>query len=320
MANYALEGPRWGGSSPVVTWTFDATVPASFESEIAGAFKLWSDVADIGFQRVANGSPAGITFTLGPLDGAGGTLGLANYAFSNGIITSARITFDTAEGWRASGSNVVTAGGTDISLIAAHEIGHAIGLDHYNAEPAVMNAVLTPQVTGLTGSDIAGVRALYPAESSLQAVYRFFERTTGEHFYTTSAVEKDSIERSLPNFTFEGAQWAAPQAASDTQDVFRFYQTTTNTHFYTTSVVERDAIVRTLPNYRYEGVAFQAYKDDAHPSGEVVLERFFNTATGLHHFALPGEADGIRQGSAGPGWVDEGPGLRVHAITAELLV
>ena len=45
--------------------------------------------------------------------------------------------------------------------VALHEIGHALGLDHYTAGPAIMNPMAgTPD---LTGSDIDGIQALYGA-------------------------------------------------------------------------------------------------------------------------------------------------------------
>ena len=68
------------------------------------------------------------------------------------------------------------------------------------------------------------------------------------------------------------------------------------------------------PGQVYEGVAFQAYASPAAGGpGAVTLERFYNTQSGVHHFAASqGEIDGIHAGAAGPGWVDEGKGLTVH--------
>ena len=158
------------------------------------------------------------------------------------------------------------------------------------------------------------------ASASAQAVYRFFETSTGEHFYTTSPVERDAIIQNLHNYSFEGAKWAAPLKAADTVDVFRFVDTTTHSHLYTASAAERDAILQTLPTLKYEGVAFQAYADGSQAANQITLERFFNTGSGEHHFALPGEDAGIRAGAAGPNWVDEGPSLKVHALTADILI
>ena len=150
-------------------------------------------------------------------------------------------------------------------------------------------------------------------------VYRFYDTKTGDHFYTTSAAEKAQIQATLPGFTFEGTPWSVPDESAATHDVFRFYDTKTGTHFFTDSVNERDTIRASLPNYTYEGVAFEAY-NDANGAGHITLERFYNTQTGLHHFAGNAEeAAGIVQGAAGPGWVDEGKAFTVHVPTDGLL-
>lgn len=165
-----------------------------------------------------------------------------------------------------------------------------------------------------------GTVAVSVVPAGTASAYRFVERTTAEHFYTTSTAERDGIIRTLPNYAYQGAAWATPETSDLTQDVFRFYDTATKTHFYTASAAERDGILGTLASYTYEGVAFQAYKDGVGVPGGLTLERFYNTATGQHHFAAPDEADGIRQGMIGPDWVDEGPGLRVGLPAGDLLV
>lgn len=153
----------------------------------------------------------------------------------------------------------------------------------------------------------------------LNAVYRFYAPATGEHFYTTDAYEKASIQANLPNFTYEGAKWATPDKSALTEDVFRFLDTKSGTHFYTADAHERDVIQNTLPNYHYEGVAFEAYINPA-ASGGLTLERFYNTQSNQHHFAADArEAYGINHGEAGPNWVDEGPGLNVHVPTDGML-
>ena len=151
------------------------------------------------------------------------------------------------------------------------------------------------------------------------AVYRFYDTHTGDHFYTTSTVEKPQIQQTLPWFTYEGTPWAAPVKGADTVDVFRFFDTVSNAHFFTTSVSERDQVLKTAPSYKYEGVAFEAYADASAPGG-VTLERFYNTQTGQHHFAGNAEeANGINHGAAGPGWVDEGKAFTVHLPTDTIL-
>lgn len=347
MASYALEGPHWltnAAAGQAVTWSMDATVPAFMQADLISAFAAWSAEANIAFRQVGTGG--NITIGLSALDGPGNVLGVTAYIYSGQALNAAHIAFDTAETWSASPNGVTSSQGAKFALVAEHEIGHAIGLDHYNAEPAVMNSVVDSSISGLTASDIAGAVSLYGAHAAsvpatptvapspaqqatavapspaqhAAAVFRFAEKTTGEHFYTTSVVERDYIRQNMSNFVYEGAPWAAPEQSAQTQDVFRFYDSTTKTHFYTTSAEERDGILQKLPSFTLEGVAFQAYRDDASPGDSLVLERFFNTKTGQHHFALPDEADGIRHGAVGPNWVDEGPGIKVAHMTADLLV
>lgn len=153
-------------------------------------------------------------------------------------------------------------------------------------------------------------------------VFRFYDTNTGDHFYTSNAYEKASIIAKIPSFQYEGAQWSTPDKSDSTIDVFRFYDTSHGTHFYTTSANERDIIVNTIPNYHYEGVAFQAYASaNTAGSDSLTLERFYNTATGNHHFsASAAESYGINHGAAGANWVDEGPGFVVHISNGTLLI
>ena len=203
-----------------------------------------------------------------------------------------------------------------------HEIGHALGLGHATDPTAVMYAVAGPANRTISATDVAGITALYgPASEPLHAVYRFFDAgRTGEHFYTTDPEEKAFIIATLPSYRYEGAQWATPDKSAGTVDVHRFLDTIQHTHLFTSDVAERDAIIGTLPGLVYEGVAFQAYAEDSTAAGQLSLERFYDPTRGDHHLALPAEAAGIRQGAAGPNWVDEGPGLTVHVIDSSVLI
>jgi len=154
---------------------------------------------------------------------------------------------------------------------------------------------------------------------NLNDIYRFFDTITGDHFYTTSSVEKSQIQGTIPAFNYEGSPWSTPDAGADTHDVFRFFDTKTGTHFFTDSVNERDTVIATIPSYKYEGVAFEAY-NDAGGVGRITLERFYNTQTGQHHFAgNTEEAASINQGQQGLGWIDEGKAFTVHVPTDGIL-
>lgn len=132
------------------------------------------------------------------------------------------------------------------------------------------------------------------------------------------AQEKAVIMGLLPSYVYEGAQWAVPGKSAKTVDVHRFLDTVSRTHHFTTDLQEVDHILKALPAFQYEGVAFQAYAETATSAGLITLQRFFQPATGNHHFALPDEAVAIQQGWVGPGWVYEGHGFTVHAMSQDM--
>ncbi|WP_431857401.1 hypothetical protein [Azospirillum sp.] len=116
----------------------------------------------------------------------------------------------------------------------------------------------------------------------MQYVYRFWNATTGGHFYTRDTAERNSILANLPSFRYEGVAYGVPEATSTT--VWRFYRMDTGTHFYTASVEERDQINRTLGHlYRYEGAAFDA-SSTAYSGAPQAVYRFYNTRNGTHFF------------------------------------
>src|SRR5262249_31451899 len=49
----------------------------------------------------------------------------------------------------------------DLFTVAAHEIGHALGLDHSTISTAVMYAYYNGTKSSLTGDDITGARGIY---------------------------------------------------------------------------------------------------------------------------------------------------------------
>lgn len=344
MAAYAFEGPKW--ASNTITWSFGAfNLPADGASPfshvldgptetalVRQALAAWQGVADLHFAEVADtgnaDAPANIRIGLGDLNPAvTNQIGLTSYrqtdkTFDSDVIV--RIEDPSYVALHANASGTLLYNGYDTSFyqVAVHEIGHALGLDHSTDPTAVMYSVGGPANRTLSAADIAGITSLYgPASAPLHAVYRFFDADrTGEHFYTTDAAEKAFIVNTLPSYRYEGAQWATPDKSADTVDVYRFLDTIKHTHLFTSDVTERDSIVTSLPGLVYEGVAFQAYAKDSTAAGQLSLERFYDPTRGDHHLALPAEAAGIRQGAAGPNWVDEGPGLTVHAIDSSILI
>ena len=101
--------------------------------------------------------------------------------------------------------------------------------------------------------DIVAPQPQKPAQPSGAAMHRLYNPNSGEHFYTASAHERDSLRRA--GWKYEGVGWTAP--ATSRTPVYRLYSGTD--HHYTTSAAERDMLVRA--GWRYEGVGW--YSDDA---------------------------------------------------------
>jgi hypothetical protein len=88
---------------------------------------------------------------------------------------------------------------------------------------------------------------------STQDMYRLYNPNSGEHFYTASIAERNSIIAA--GWKYEGIGWTAPRKSNT--PVYRLYSGTD--HHYTTSADERDNLVSL--GWKYEGIGWCS--DDA---------------------------------------------------------
>ncbi|WP_316207633.1 MULTISPECIES: FG-GAP-like repeat-containing protein [unclassified Bradyrhizobium] len=166
MTDYNLEGVKWGNptfgtAGGLVTWAVDASIPAAFIDYITAAFADWAKFANVQFQEVASTATADIDFSLGSIDGLDKILAQTQYWYSGSSLVTAKIEFDSGEGWHSASGTEISTDNVNFYVVALHEIGHALGLDHYNSTPAVMNAYYNASVTDLLQPDIDGIEAIY---------------------------------------------------------------------------------------------------------------------------------------------------------------
>lgn len=130
------------------------------------------------------------------------------------------------------------------------------------------------------------------------SMFRLYNQYTGEHFYTSSQVEVDSLV--AVGWSNEGVEWTAP-TESDTP-VYRLYNPYVEggDHFYTTSTEEYEYLI--AQGWNGEGIAW--YSDD---DKGMAIYRLYNpyATTGTHHYtSSPDETESLKN----LGWQEEGIG------------
>jgi len=125
-----------------------------------------------------------------------------------------------------------------------------------------------------------------PVESG--AIYRFLNTVNGDHFYTASSAEANSVGSP---YQYEGIGWVRTSVPTP---IYRFVNTVTGGHFYTASAAEKASVG---PPYLYEGIGW----NDSLPNGPVIY-RFVNTVTGCHFYT----ASAAEKASVGPPYLYEG--------------
>lgn len=163
---------------------------------------------------------------------------------------------------------------------AAEEDGAAISLDS--------ESLL--RINGPVQS--AAVTLVSAPVSEETAVYRLYNRSSGEHFFTASRLERDVLLRA--GWRDEGRAFIG--AAVNASPVFRLYNRRSGQHLFTKSAAERDVL--TGHGFQSEGIAFYS-------GGSTPVYRLYNARSGQHLFTTSAvERDVVKKA----GWKDEGIG------------
>ena len=215
-----------------------------------------------------------------------------------------------------------TAGGMDASdearLMAEGAALNAEALDGAERAAQKLRAAEPTEVVGPGGEP-----GLAKASASELTVYRFYNATSGAHFYTASVTERDQIRGQVSAFAYEGPAFqASAQGGASLSPVYRFFNSTTGVHFYTISEAEKTHIQQTLPQFRLEGVAY--YASQVATEGYRPLYRSYVLNKGFHFYSVSAaEGSGLAQyraegvayhvvgtaGTATPPPSDPGPGV-----------
>ena len=163
---------------------FVSGLPQKTQREIiSDCFGLWTAVCGIQVQETRKSLRPDILIGVGEgkehdFDGRGGTLGWAYLPRGDKQL---RMRFDLAETW----VNSSTERGIMLATVAAHEIGHLLGLRHSQRKRALMAPYYNPYVsTPQQSDDIPRVQNLYgpprESESLLSPPNRIIEIKAGE--------------------------------------------------------------------------------------------------------------------------------------------
>lgn len=159
----------WASNS--ATYKFHSSLPTGFQAGTNAGANVWTNVTSSSWVWSYNNN-SGNLIKYGTIDGANNVLATTTRFLSGSTLIGFELKYDSSENWYT-GSGTPTGNQYDLRSIAAHEFGHALGINHTQPNPNCPggsgNATMcTPVPTGTTyartleGDDRNGVSYLYP--------------------------------------------------------------------------------------------------------------------------------------------------------------
>ncbi len=136
---------------------------SAVEAAIETALGVWSEVIVVEFTPTSrSGQRDSLDFTFRNLDGPGGTIAQAYFPDDvNPARIAGDVQFDSSERWEI--GNAQGSRAFDLVLVAVHEIGHSLGLNHTDEHGSIMKPSISPNVEFVTLSahDVHAIEKLY---------------------------------------------------------------------------------------------------------------------------------------------------------------
>ena len=169
-------------TSPALALRPSRIADQDFRREVREAFALWADAANIEFVETRDLRTAGILIgaeavsrgrAFTNVTDRGGTARVGN-------IQQSLICLNPSERWKIGFDGNLDV--YDLRYTLAHEIGHAIGLDHPGAEGQLMSYRYVEKGRVLRPGDVAGVIALYGPRRSPAVITALADRVLPRHW------------------------------------------------------------------------------------------------------------------------------------------